>query len=234
MAGEARRRRLRALLRLCGAAIDPDTIDQAFVHESASREGGGPSYERLEFLGDAILGYVAARWLFERYPNETEGELTRRKAIVVSGEACAQTARRLEFGDLLVLGHGLDTEAGRDNTSVLSDAFEAFVAALARTAGIDVAARFIETEHLMHTDRADASESDAKTRLQELTQAKYGMIPIYFERAEGPAHDRRFTSRVRVQDEIVGEGIGSSKKAAQQNAAVVALALLRGRETDAP
>src|SRR5471032_2003554 len=108
MPGEARRRRLRALLKLSGAAeTDLAAIEPAFVHESAARESAGPSNERLEFFGDAILGFVMARFLYKRYPEETEGELTRRKAALVSGEACAITARRLAFGELMLLWHGM-------------------------------------------------------------------------------------------------------------------------------
>jgi len=234
LAGEAQRRRLRALVKRCNAAIDPETIAQAFVHESASREGAGPSNERLEFLGDAIVGFIASAWLYEHYAAENEGALSRRKAILVSDEAFAQTAQRLEFGDLLVVGHGLDHGPGRANVSVLAGAFEAFVAALHRAAGGDVAARFVETEHLIPTDLSEADAFDAKTRLQELTQARFGLLPVYLERAEGPAHDRRFTSRVTVKEEVLGEGIGSSKKTAQQNAATMALAALRTRDPDAP
>jgi ribonuclease-3 len=232
MPGEARRRRIRALLKLSGAgSVDPGAIDIAFVHESAARENAaiGISNERLEFFGDAILGYVAARYLTAKYPAANEGELTRRKAALVSGDACAATARRLQFGELVVLGAGMANAGGADNASVLADAFEAYVAALFGAAGLDVTIAFLEREHLASHDTAELAEVDAKTALQELTQGRLGLAPMYFERAEGPAHDRRFTSQVRVGDEVLGEGIGSSKKTAQQSAAAMALAALRER-----
>jgi dsRNA-specific ribonuclease len=97
---------------------------------------------------------------------------------------------------------------------------------------VERVARFLETHHFAHADHADAAESDAKTALQEFTQARFSVAPIYFERAEGPPHDRRFTSQVRIADEIVGEGIGASKKAAQQSAAAMALAYLRNRHPE--
>lgn len=221
---------MRALLKRSGAPnVDPAAIERAFVHESAARESAGISNERLEFYGDAILGFVTARYVFATYPDASEGDLHRRKAALVSGESCAHTARRLGFPDVLVLGHGLAASGGSENASVLADAFEAYIAALYFATDLDVVRTFIEREHLAQLDRADAGEADAKTALQEFTQARFAATPVYFERAEGPAHDRRFTSQVRVSDEILGEGIGPSKKAAQQSAAAMALARLRER-----
>jgi ribonuclease III len=230
MSGEARRRRLRALLKRSGAAhVDPAAVDPAFIHESAARESAGSSNERLEFCGDAILGFVTARYVFQTYPQAAEGELARRKNALVSRDACAQTARRLEFGEFVVLGHGMQAAGGADNTSILSDAFEAYIAALYFATDMPTVTAFIEREHLAPIDRSDMAEADAKTALQELTQARFATMPVYFERAEGPPHDRRFTSQVRVGDEVLGEGIGSSKKAAQLSAAAMALAALRQR-----
>lgn len=229
MPGEARRRRLRALLKISGAPnVNPAAVESAFVHESAAREnaGSGPSNERLEFFGDAILGLLAARYLYGQHPDANEGELTRRKAALVSGDACAITARRLGFGELVVLGQGMQNSGGADNASVLADAFEAYLAALYLAADFEVVAGFVEREHLGALNRPDLIEADAKTALQEFTQGRFGLSPVYFERAEGPAHDRRFTSQVRVGEEILGEGIGASKKAAQQSAAAMALAAL--------
>lgn len=228
MPGETRRRRLRALLKRSGAEqLDPAAVEPAFIHESAARESAGRSNERLEFFGDAILGFVTARYAFTKYPRATEGELARRKNALVSGELCACTARRLGFGELLVLGHGMSAAGGASNASILADAFEAYIAALYFATDIATVTSFIEREHLAHVERSDMAEADAKTALQELTQARFGLAPVYFERAEGPAHDRRFTSQVRVAGEVRGEGIGSSKKAAQLSAAAMALAALR-------
>ena len=235
MAGEKRRARLRALLKIAGAGdVDAGLVEQAFVHESAAREGAGPSNERLEFYGDAILGYVAGRWLMAKYTDANEGELHRRKAALVSGEACAATARRLSFGELLVLGQGMTTTGGADNSTILSDAFEAFLGALERASDLELTARFIEREHLVFADQGSTGEADAKTALQEFAQAALRETPMYFERMEGPPHDRRFTSQVRVGDEILGEGIGGSKKAAQTSAAAMALQALRARHPEAP
>jgi ribonuclease-3 len=235
MAGEKRRAKLRALLKTAGAAdVDTALFEQAFVHESAAREGAGSSNERLEFYGDAILGYVTARWLVAKYTDASEGELHRRKAALVSGEACAKTARRLGFGELMQLGAGMAQTGGAENATILSDAFEAFLGALERATDLERTARFIEREHLVHADKGATGEPDAKTALQEFAQAVVRATPMYFERMEGPPHDRRFTSQVRVGDEILGEGIGGSKKAAQTSAAAMALQALRARHPDAP
>jgi ribonuclease-3 len=230
MAGEKRRARLRALLKTAGVPdLDAAAIEPAFVHSSAGSEHAQASNERLEFFGDAILGFVASGWLMKTYPDLSEGQLTRRKAHVVSGAACAETARRLGFPDLIVLGTGMGRTGGSDNESILADAFEAFLAALYQASGLDAVTRFVEKEHLVPLDRSNAGERDAKTDLQEFTQGVLRLTPLYFERAEGPPHDRRYTSQVRVGDEILGEGIGPSKKAAQQSAAAMALSVLRKR-----
>jgi ribonuclease-3 len=230
MPGEARRRRLRELLKRSGAdGVDPTAIEPAFMHESAANERGGRSNERLEFFGDAILGFVTARYLFQTYPKAAQGELARRKASLVSGEACARSARRLEFGELVVLGQGMQSAGGSTNSSVLADAFEAYIAALYFATDLPTVGGFIEREHLAVTDTSDVAEADAKSALQELAQARFATQPVYFERAEGPELDRRFTSQVRIGDEVLGEGIGPSKKAARLSAAAMALAALRQR-----
>ncbi|HEY0393971.1 MAG TPA: ribonuclease III [Candidatus Elarobacter sp.] len=230
MAGEKRRARMRALLKAAGIPdVDVAVIEPAFVHASAGREQLQSSNERLEFFGDAILGFVASGWLMKQYPDLTEGALTRRKAHLVSGAACAETARRLGFPDLLVLGAGMGRSGGSDNESILADAFEAFLAVLYQATGLEPVTRFLEKEHLVPLDRRNVGERDAKTDLQEFTQGVLRVTPMYFERAEGPPNDRRYTSQVRVGDEILGEGIGPSKKAAQQSAAAMALSVLRKR-----
>jgi len=228
--GEARRRKLRALLKLSGAAqVEPEAIEPAFVHESAARERGGNSNERLEFFGDAILGFVTGRYLFLTYPNAAQGELARRKAALISGDACARSARRLAFDELVVVGQGMQKAGGSGNASILSDAFEAYIAALYFATDLPTVTTFIERHHLASTDTSAAAQPDAKSALQELTQARFATVPTYFDRGEGPDHDRRFTSQVRVGDEVLGEGIGPTKKAAQLSAAVMALAALRHR-----
>lgn len=214
------------MLARCKLKVGVKAIEPAFVHESATREGAGPSNERLEFLGDGILGFAVARWLFERYPGASEGELHRRRAALVNTEALATTARRLRFGELLVLGAGELKTGGRDRTSILADAFEAFVAALYAARGFEVVAKFLEREHLAHLEQ-HVSLVDSKTELQELVQGRSSTMPVYAEVADGKPHERVFTSQVSVNGEIVGVGTGASKKSAQQSAALAALAKLK-------
>lgn len=217
------------MLARCKLKVAVKAIEPAFVHESATREGAGPSNERLEFLGDGILGFAVARWLYERYPDASEGELHRRRAALVNTDALATTARRLHFGDLLVLGAGELKTGGRDRTSILADAFEAFVAALYAARGLDVVAKFLEREHLAQLEQ-HVTLVDSKTELQELVQGRSSTMPVYAEVADGKPHERVFTSEVSVNGEVVGIGKGSSKKAAQQNAALQALKKLRARD----
>lgn len=230
MAGEQRRRRLRALLDLADVPAETlDAIEQAFVHESAAKEQQIVSNERMEFLGDAVLGLIVARWLYGAYPDAKEGVLAKRKAAIVSDSAIAATARRIGFGDLVQLGAGERAHGGSERTSILADAFEAFLAALFLEHGFEAAQRFVEREHIANVDHETAGQADPKTQLQELTQAHLACTPAYSEHAEGPAHQRTFTSVVTVNGEALGTGIGPSKKAAQQIAAAQALHVLQGR-----
>lgn len=226
MAGEARRRRLRALLQLAQVPQDGmEALDAAFTHESAAKEGGGDSNERMEFLGDSVLGLIAAHWLYGQYPGEREGTLAKRKAGIISDSALAVTARRLGFSHLVALGAGERASGGADRTSVLADALEAFIAALYLEYGFETAKGFVLREHIAHTEHSPDA-TDPKTVLQELVQQRFACTPDYVEEAEGPPHMPRFTSYVRVKGELLGTGTGASKKAAQQEAAAIALRTL--------
>lgn len=218
------------MLKLAGVSSSAiERVEAAFVHESAAKEQQTLSNERLEFLGDAVLGLAAARWLYATYPAEKEGVLAKRKAAIVSDSAIARTARRLAFGELLHLGAGERAHGGNERTSILADAFEAFVGAVFLEKGFEAAQRFIEREHVANIDHELAAVADAKTQLQELTQARLACAPVYRERGEGPPHLRIFTSTVTVNGETLGTGTGPSKKAAQQNAAAQALIVLQER-----
>ncbi len=228
MSGEAHRRRLRALVKRAGvrAAGDLTLVEQAFVHESYAKEHGGQSNERMEFFGDSILGAVTARWLFQNFPDEPEGRLTLRKAAIVNDAQLAHSARRLGFPELVQLGVGMRGSGGADNTSILADAFEAFVAALELRYGHEKAARFVLEEHIKHLDHETNALLDAKTRLQHFTQEHLSATPSYRERSEGTPQTPKFRSDVIVNGKTLGTGTGASKKAAQQAAAEAALSLL--------
>jgi len=228
MAGEAQRRRLRALLRLAGvrAAGDLTIVEQAFVHESYAKEHGGASNERMEFFGDSVLGFITAQWLFERFPDEPEGRLTVRKAAIVNDAQLAVTARRLGFSEVLLLGTGMRNAGGADNTSILADAFEAFVAAVHQRYGIERARRFVVAEHIEALDHAPDALLDAKTRLQHYAQEHLSATPAYRDRSQGTPQAPKFHSTVLVNGKTLGTGSGPSKKTAQQAAAAAALSAL--------
>lgn len=229
MAGEARRRRLRAFLRLAGvrSAGDIAVVERAFVHDSYTKERGGASNERLEFLGDSVLGLIAANWLYERFGNEAEGMLTLRKAAIVNDAQLARTAARLGFADVLELGAGLRSAGGAENASVLAGAFEAFVAALYLRYGMEKARRFVLAEHVERLDHDGDAPVDAKSRLQHYTQEHLAATPTYREVSRGTPQHPAFSSSVTVKGKTLGRGTGPSKKTAQQAAAEAALLALQ-------
>jgi len=234
VAGESRRQRLRALLTRAGAAhATLPAFEAAFVHESAVREKlAERSNERLEFLGDAVLGLVVARSLWERYPAAAEGELALRKSALVADSALAATAERLGFGDVLLLGAGLAKLPPARRRSALADAFEAFLAVLFEQCGLDAVADFVLREHVGEFERQGGDIDDPKTVLQEWTQRRFGSVPQYRERFEGPDHERTFHAEVTVAGDIRGEGSGPSKKLAQRAAAARVLEVLGERFDD--
>lgn len=224
---------MRALLARAGATrAEPAAFDAAFAHESAVREQlAEQSNERLEFLGDALLGFVVARSLYERYPDAAEGELTVRKASLVSDLALAETAERLEFDALLLLGAGLAKSPPARRRSALADSFEAFLAVLHRECGLEAVVAFVAREHIAERERSGVAIDDPKTMLQEWTQRRFGMLPAYTDRAEGPDHERVFHAGVTV-DDVCGAGSGPSKKTARSAAAADALVQLATRYDD--
>jgi ribonuclease-3 len=236
VAGEAHRRRLRALLSACKLrGVEPEAVELAFVHESAVRDGAAErSNERLEFVGDAILGMIAARYLYDRYPDASEGELATRKSVVVSDAALAATATRLDFEPLMQWSMGLARMAESRRRSTLGDAFEALIAALAQAASPRDVEAFVIREHIEPTLATTAAIGDPKTMLQEWMQRRYATTPRYDDRAEGPAHERVFHSTVAIADDVRAEGTGATKKAAERAAAAAALAVLRTKFEDVP
>ncbi|MFO0568256.1 MAG: ribonuclease III [Polyangiaceae bacterium] len=198
----------------------------ALTHPSfANEQKGEPDNQRLEFLGDAVLGLCATELLYERYPDADEGSLTRLRARLVNAEALATFARRHEVADALLLGRGAESSGLRASTNVLADAVEALVAAAYLDAGLDAArsacSRILEP--LLATLDADATR-DPKSELQERVQAARGDTPRYeVVDSGGPAHDRWFEVAVRVGTREIGRGRGRSKRAAEFAAAQVAL-----------
>lgn len=210
---------------------DPSLLEQALIHPShavedqASSSGTG---QRLEFLGDAFLGYVIARELYRRHPHLPEGDLTKMRAVLVQRDALAQWASRLGMGEHMILGRGEETAGGRSRPRNLATAFEAVVGAILIDRGTRAARAFIMKTVGM--DIATAPEKlphDYKSRLQELIQSQGLPTPHYLiVEARGPHHRRQFTAQVLVGERVLGSGRGMSKQAAEKEAAHVALEAL--------
>jgi ribonuclease III len=232
--GLARRKALRELGRRLGlkaaATGDCALLDTALTHDSYAFEHGdrtsAQSNERLEFLGDAVVGVAAAEWLYQRFPDESEGRLSRRRQALVSRAPLAETATRLGLAALLRVGKGETAALGQQRPSILASTFEALVGAVFLSEGYAAAARFVKREHLEHAQ--PESHADPRTALQELAQARFKRAPHYVLTGEsGPAHNRVFCARVSVGN-VVGTGSGPTKKQAQAEAAAEALRKLKG------
>ena len=223
----SRRRALQSLARrldLGESTVESGLLDTALTHDSyAAEQGGRSSNERLEFLGDAVLGALVSHSLYARYSNKPEGALSRLRATLVSRQALAQTAQRLDIAPLILLGRGETASGGKDRPSILSAAVEAIIGAVYLSEGLEASRRFIERHHLAHLNPSDII--DPKTALQEYAQAKYKKAPHYAIAAQrGPSHARVFTVSVSVAGKTVGSGEGATKKQAEAAAARAALA----------
>jgi ribonuclease-3 len=199
----------------------------AFVHRSYLNENpaGRVSNERLEFLGDSVLGLLAAEFLNLRHPGSDEGGLARRKAVLVSEPCLASWAREAGLGDLLLLGKGEKESGGNDKDALLADCFEAFLAALYLEEGLESARRWMAPFFLGAPAESQPSPlTDFKSRLQEWCQKKLKRPPTYrLIGMIGPEHSKTFLVEVQLADKPYGEGQGRSKKEAEQNAAATAL-----------
>lgn len=205
-----------------GTPVDADLLSLALTHRSYAYENGGlPTNERLEFLGDSVLGIVVTETLYRDYPDWTEGQLAKLRAAVVNAQALADVARELDLGRHLKLGRGEETTGGRDKVSILADTFEAVLGAVYLDSGLERAREVIL--RLVGPVIARGAELGAgldwKTSLQEIAAALGRGVPEYRVRHEGPDHAREFSAQVVLDGTVVGEGIGRSKKAAEQQAA---------------
>jgi ribonuclease-3 len=210
------------LIEELGVDIDPELLSLALTHRSYAYEHGHlPHNERLEFLGDSVLGQAVTVLLYTRHPDLDEGSLAKRRASVVSTVALAEVARGIGLGAHLHLGRGEDQTGGRDKDSILADTMEAVIGATYLSAGQDAATALVHrlvTPLLADPDRYGAAV-DPKTSLQELAARLGFPPPVYTVDAEGPDHDRVFTATVRV-GETVSTGIGTSKKHSEMAAAL--------------
>jgi ribonuclease-3 len=220
--------------RLDCAFTDPALLELALSHRSYCAEHSAvESNERLEFLGDAVLGLVVTDYMYRRYPDLPEGELAKIRASVVNAEVLAEVAAVVDLGPALRLGKGEAASGGRSKTSILSDALEAVIAAVYLDGGWEAARRVVLALLEARIDEAaeGPGDRDYKSLLQELAARRFERLPRYHVRDEGPDHAKQFFATVMVGGVARGEGEGRSKKQAEQAAAAAAWAWLRNHGT---
>lgn len=207
---------------------DQALLKQAFVHRSYLNESSWTkeSNERLEFLGDAILSFLTSHFLYRTYPNYPEGTLTNVRSSLVKTKSLAGVADSLHLGDLLLLSKGEEDSGGRQNTSLLADTFEALLGAIFLDQGIETAKKLLE--QFLFPNAADIIQNksyiDYKSLLQEIIQEQSKISPIYrVSKSEGPDHAKTFWVDARLEDKVLGSGMGKSKQEAEQAAATNAL-----------
>ena len=225
------------LLTELGMSVDPELLDRALTHRSYAYEQGGlPTNERLEFLGDSVLGLVVTEHLFVTYPDLSEGQLAKLRAAVVNSRALADIARQLDLGAVIHLGRGEESTGGRDKSSILADTMEAVIGAVFLQHGVDAARDLVH--HLFDPLMAEVATRGAgldwKTSLQEIASTDGLGVPIYDVVESGPDHAKTFQAMVNIDDRSYGPGAGRNKKEAEQNAAAIAFAALKGSRGSGP
>ena len=228
-----------SLLEKLGVHLDPELVVLALTHRSFAHEAGGiPTNERLEFLGDTVLGLVVTEHLYRTHPDQSEGDLAKMRAATVSQRALAQVARTLDLGEYVLLGKGELATGGRDKDSILSDTLEAIFGAVYLSHGLEPARELVDrlVSPTLVVAAGLGAGLDWKTSLQELSASLGLGAPSYDVSGEGPDHARVFTARAVVGGEVRGSGTGSAKKIAEQeaaSAAYAALVALRDGDTSA-
>ncbi|MBQ8551075.1 MAG: ribonuclease III [Clostridia bacterium] len=209
---------------------DKSLLRLALTHSSYANESGNPAHcnERLEFLGDSVLSIIVSEYIFAKFKNSLEGDLTKLRASLVCEKSLCEFSKELGIGDHILLGRGEEQNGGRQRPSILADAFEAVLAAIYLDAGMEQAKqhvlRFI-TEELKHRD--NEVFKDYKTTLQEVIQRnREEQLTYVLTDESGPDHNKSFTVEVRLNSNVIGVGTGRSKKQAEQSAAKQALALM--------
>jgi ribonuclease-3 len=214
---------------------NPGLAVRALTHSSYTNERPeeGENYERLEFLGDAVLDYLAAYWLYQHFPELPEGDLTRMRSALVRTETLAAFAQQLGLNRILRIGKGERATGGQDRITILCGVFEALIGAIALDRGVEAAYAFLGPFFTGESERTfdPFASSDSKSLFQEKAQAMFGVTPGYrVVEMTGPDHDRIYTIEVLVGEESYGIGTGNSKQAAAQDAARKALERLRAQE----
>ena len=218
-----------------GQSCDAALLLRALTHRSYSYEHDHqPHNERLEFLGDSVLGVVVTDTLYRAHPDLSEGQLAKLRAAVVNSRALAEVARVIDLGSFVLLGKGEEATGGRDKDSILADTTEAVIGCVYLSCGLDRADTFVHhlLDPLMRRSADLGAGLDWKTSLQEVAATGSLGQPEYLIEAEGPDHDKTFTARAVVAGEVVGTGEGRSKKLAEQKAAEAAWRLLTERAAE--
>ena len=213
------------LLRAIDAGLSPELLERALTHRSFAYENGGlPTNERLEFLGDAVLGLIVTAHLFRQYPDLPEGQLAKLRAAVVNMRALADVARALKLGGYVRLGRGEEGTGGRDKSSILADTLEALIGAVYFELGLAKADSLVHRlfDPVIARSAGLGAGLDWKTSLQELTAQGFLGVPEYHVEESGPDHQKFFRATVKVGGRSYGTGAGRSKKEAEQQAAEAA------------
>jgi ribonuclease-3 len=205
--------------------LDPELLERALTHRSYAYENGGlPTNERLEFLGDSVLGVVVTETLYRTHPDLSEGRLAKLRAAVVNARALAEVGRAIDLGQHIKLGRGEQSTGGRNKASILSDTVEAVLGAIHLSGGFEVSADVVHHlfDPLIETASSLGAGLDWKTSLQELAAEHALGVPEYLIEDDGPDHAKTFSAKVRVGAGVYGNGRGRSKKEAEQAAAETA------------
>lgn len=203
--------------------IKKDIYQNALTHSSYANEVGTKDYERLEYLGDAILEFLTSDYLYNN-TDKLEGEMTKTRAHYVCEDALYAYATEIKLNDYILLGKGEEESGGRNRKAIVSDIYEAFLAAIYLDKGIDVARDFVYLTAIPHIKNNDLTFiRDYKSKLQELVQTDKRSLEYKLVNEEGPSHNKTFTVEVKIDDNIYGKGIGHSKKEAEQEAAKAAI-----------
>ena len=217
---------LDALGKSLGVEIEPQLLELALTHRSYSYENGrGPNNERLEFLGDAILGFLVTAHIHDHFSDMDEGNLTKLKNAVVSAPALAQAASSINLGEYLLLGKGEIQTGGREKMNLLADTFEAVLGAAYVSKGLEAAKTIVDQHILPLLDSAEdlLLSADPKTTLLESMQQQGKAVPVYQTTHEGPDHDRTFFANLLIDGQVIASASGRSRKQAETNAAIKAL-----------
>lgn len=207
-----------------------EMLEQAISHSSYVNEkqiNKGESYERTEFLGDAVLEFIVSKYLFKQYPDKNEGDLTKLRASLVCEATLSTLAREMKFGEYVFLSKGEESTGGRNRNSILCDLFEAVLGAIYIDGGMKEAEKFVE-RFLLKDIEHQSLFYDAKTSLQEIAvKGGYGEIRYELVKEDGPAHEKTYEAQVLIDEKVFASGTGQSKKAAEQTAAYEAILILQ-------